>query len=215
MFQIVRTEKLIASVMFASGDAYDYLVTESEILDAETKLAIGEGILRWQPNFGSRNDRPEILHVPHIARVRAFVDVEVDKSHALVQLWCRRDDGRLYLGDPDDSRHLYRLDSLAEPPTGEPWADGYRRSFAEDSHGLLAGDVGLDDLGVTAVGRPDPADADMMLAAECTNSGARLCAGDAVELRELLDEYGRLYLAGLLPVGQRPRGIGEPARADA
>lgn len=209
MFQI--GEQQIADIILVSGDRYEYRVTESQIIDAEGKMAEDAGILRWVPNFGGPNARPEVINVRHVARLSTRVEQVTDDF--LVQLWYRRDNGRLYLGDPDDARHLFYLDGLTEgvPEGVDPWQHT-PRSFAEDVHGLLSGDVGLSDL-TTAVGRPDPAGADMLLAAEGTKRGSKLVATPD-DLAQL-DPAGRSYFAGLLPPPQRKRGPGEPARTDA
>lgn len=203
MFQIV--DQIIADVTFASGDRFEYRITQPQLDDAEAKLANGAGILRWQPDFGGRNDPLETLAVKHIARLRHFV--RADTTDALVQLWYRRDSGKLYLGDPDDGQRLYRLDDLPDPdltaaPLGDPWSGGLRRDFGVEAHGLLCGDVSVADLGAATVGRPDPANADMILAAAYNDAGARLIA-DPAEL-DKLSAGGRAYLGTLLPEPQRP-----------
>lgn len=199
MWQIV--DQVIAGVMFPSGDILEYRVNEEQLADAEAKLVEREGILRWQPDFGSRDARPEIIVVEHIARLRAFT--RKDTTDALVMLWYRRDDGRLYLGDPDDDRHLQRVDGLTVP-TGDSWSDP-RRDFATEAHDLIAGEVDLDDLGVTTVGRPRPIEADMILAATVGHGGSRLEAtpGDLAQL----DDAGRAYLGSLLPESLRPTEV--------
>lgn len=198
MFQI--REQIIADVMFSTGERYEYRVTPEQLATAEAMMVDGCGILRWQPDFGSRTDPLEVIAVAHIARLRHYITN--DTTDALVQLWHRRDTGQLYVGDPDDGRHLHRLEGLTDE-NGRPWFDG--RTFAVESGLLILGEMGIDDLGATTVGRPDPGDADMVLVAVGRRGGTRL----EVSPDDLgqLDAGALYYLGELIPEPLRPTPV--------
>jgi hypothetical protein len=170
MFQI--TKRLIADISFSNGDAHAYVITDEQLDDARQKMRHGLGSLEWTPRHGATPGQADIINVRAVDRIRPWTEDVL--SNALVQLWHRPQTHTLYLGDPDDARHLFKLvnptrDSMAIDP----------REFGREAYELIGGDYTLRDVEGTlfiAVGRPTAEDApDMTLIAEHRNiGGARL-----------------------------------------
>lgn len=188
MFQI--RPYLVGDVTFTSGDRYEYLITDEQLEQARRKMHDGAGSIEWQPDFGSRNDEPEILNVRAIARVKPVR--RKDYSDVLVQLWANPVTGRLYLVDPDDGEHAWCVEPVT-PPT--PHLDQPEpRDFGMEAYCLVEEDVKLADLG-TPVGKP-PADEvvwDLVAEYRGGHRGVTLVAAG-----EHLNDQARAYLSRIL-----------------
>lgn len=181
MFQI--TKRLVADVSFGNGDAHAYVITDEQLEDARQKMRHGLGSLEWAPRYGATPGQADLINVRAIDRIRPWTEDVL--SNALVQLWRRPQTRALYLGDPDDTRHLFKLvdpDLTADP-----------RDFRREAYELIGGDYTLRDVEgnlFIAVGRPPAEDVpDMTLVAEYRHVGGARLLVDPSELDDVALGY--------------------------